>query len=232
MEPIAETREVLQQLDDLGEHRVARDLFRMARNATHIVPECIGLSLALFRHGLTFTLAATSDQVAGLDAVQYLDGGPCVDAAHEARQVDVERDDLLDEDQWQLYSQASAAAGVASSLTLPLLDHHGTVTGTINLYGSTPGAFDDRVEQLAAALGASAAKAVSNADLSFRSRLEAAQAPGLLADRNDVDLAVGMIAAHQHVNTSTARERLREAASRAGITEAQAARAVRGLLAH
>ena len=230
MEPIPETREVLKDLIKVGDDQVAKDLFRMGRLARDIVPECVGLSLALFRYGLTFTLAATGDQIAGLDAVQYLDGGPCVDAAHEGRHLEVDQDELLDETQWQMYSQASAAAGVSSSLTLPVLDTHGTVIGTINLYASTLDAFHDRLDRLAQALGASAAKAVSNADLSFSSRLVAAEAPRRFADQRDIDIAVGMIAASQHVNTATARERLRAAASRAGITELQAARAVRGLL--
>jgi transcriptional regulator with GAF, ATPase, and Fis domain len=230
MEPIPETREVLKDLIKSGEDQVAEDLFRMGRLARDIVPECVGLSLALVQYGLTFTLAATSEQIAGLDAVQYLDGGPCVDAAHAGRDLEVEQDELLDETQWQMYSQASAAAGVASSLTLPVLDSYGTVIGTINLYASTLDAFRDRLERLAKALGASAAKAVSNADLSFSSRLEAAEAPRRLADQRDIDIAVGMIAASQHVHTATAGERLRAAASRAGITELQAARAVRGVL--
>jgi GAF domain-containing protein len=229
MEPIPETREVLKDLIKSGEDQVAEDLFRMGRLARDIVPECVGLSLALVQYGLTFTLAATSEQIAGLDAVQYLDGGPCV-AAHAGRDLEVDQDELLDETQWQMYSQASAAAGVSSSLTLPVLDSHGTVIGTINLYASTLDAFHDRLDQLAQALGASAAKAVSNADLSFSSRLEAAEAPRRFADQRDIDIAVGMIAASQHVNTATAGERLRAAASRAGITELQAARAVRGLL--
>jgi len=230
MEPIPETSEVLEELANVGEDGIAKDLFRMGRLARDVVPECVGLSLALFRYGLTFTLAATSDQIAGLDAVQYLDGGPCVDAAHEGRDLEVDQDELLGESQWQMYSQASAAAGVASSLTLPLLDTHGTVIGTINLYASTLNAFHDRLDRLAQLLGASAAKAVSNADLSFSSRLEAAEAPGRFADQRDIDVALGMIAESQHVNMATARERLRAAASRAGITELQAARAVRGLL--
>src|SRR4051794_31091293 len=74
-EPIPETREVLEQMLQVGEDRVSTELLRMSRRAVEIVPECVGMSLALFRHGLTFTLASSSELVAGLDAVQYLDGG-------------------------------------------------------------------------------------------------------------------------------------------------------------
>jgi hypothetical protein len=79
-------------------------------------------------------------------------------------------------------------------------------------------------------LDASAENAVTNADLSFSTRLEAAHAPQRLADLDDIDIALGMIAASQEVTITSARERLRESAARAGITEGQAARAVRGIL--
>ena len=228
VEPIPETRDVLGQMLRVGESNVPVELLRMGRRVGEIVPMCVGLSLALLRSGLTFTLAATSGEIAGLDAVQYLDGGPCVDGAHENREV--EADDPLDEKNWQMYVEASAAVGVRSSLTLPILGGGGLVIGTVNLYGSTPDAFEGHIEDLAEALGSSAAKVISNADLSFSTRLAAAEAPQRYADQNDVDIAIGMIAASQDVSAPTARERLRAAASRAGITEVQAARAVRGLL--
>jgi GAF domain-containing protein len=228
VEPIPETRDVLEQMLRVGDNKVPVELVRMGRRVVEIVPECVGLSLGLLRSGLTFTLVASSDDIAGLDAVQYLDGGPCVDGAHENLAVEV--DDVLDERSWLTYVEASAAVGVRSSLTLPILASGELVIGTVNLYASTPDAFEGHFEDLAEALGSHASKVISNADLSFSTRLAAAEAPQRLADQNDVDVALGLIADSQRVSIPTARERLRAAASRAGITEAQAARAVRGLL--
>jgi GAF domain-containing protein len=228
LEPIPQTRHALEHFIQTGEEWISAELARMGRRALEIVPECVGLSLGSIRHGLTFTLAATSDKIAGLDAVQYLDGGPCVEAAQERREVEV--DDILDEEHWQMFAQSSAAAGVRSSLTLPLLDGRGSVIGTVNLYASSPDAFESRAEQLAEALGSSAAKAVSNADLSFDTRLVAAEAPRRLVEQDEVDTAVGMIMASQDVDVATARERLRAAAARANAAEAQVARVVMGLL--
>jgi GAF domain-containing protein len=228
VEPIAQTRHVLEHFRQAGEDQISAELTRMGRRALEIVPDCVGLSLGSLRHGLTFTLAATSDEIAGLDAVQYLDGGPCVDAAQSRREVEV--DEILDEEHWQMFAQASAAAGVRSSLTLPLLDGRGTVIGTVNLYASSPDAFESRVEQLAEALGSSAAKAVSNADLSFDTRLVATEAPRRLVDEDEVNTALGMIVASQDVDVATARERLRAAAARADMTDGQVARIVMGLL--
>jgi GAF domain-containing protein len=229
VKPIPETQQALDELSRGGDTEVEDTLLRMGRKAKRIVPECVGLSLASLQDGITLTLVATSDEIAVLDAVQYLDGGPCVQAAHEDQTLDVNADDLFSEDRWMMYAQASAAHGVASSLSLPLL-HAGRVVGSVNLYASTPDAFEGHHSDLAEVLGSSAASAVANADLSFATRLEAVEAPQRIVDQNDIDIAVGILSANQGVDIGTAQERLRQAAARAGITERQAARAVRGLL--
>lgn len=226
MEPVPETREVLDELISQGDVEIGVTLLEMGRRAKEIVPQCVGLSLALLEDGLTFTLVATSTEVAALDAVQYLDGGPCVQGAHQAQVTNVDQGDIVGESHWRLYALATAAAGVASSLTLPL-ERGGRVVGSVNLYAATPDAFRGHHEELGAALGASAQSAVANADLSFSTRLEAVEGPARLADQDDVDIALGIIAASQEVDIAMAHERLRQAAARAGITEGQAARAVR-----
>jgi GAF domain-containing protein len=229
VEPIPETLEAFAELARHGSTDLVDLVLAMGRRAQRIVPDCVGLSLALFEDGLTFTLAASDEQIAALDAVQYLDGGPCVDAAHDNETIEADSGDLVDEERWRMYAQATAAAGVASSLTLPIL-HDGGVIGSVNLYAATTEAFAGHHDELAAALGASAEHAILNADLSFSSRLAAAETPERVAEQNEIDRALGIISASQHVDIPAARERLREAAARAGITQAQAARAIRGLL--
>src|SRR6185295_1242079 len=98
MEPIPETRAALEESVAQGDTMLSATLLRMGRRAVGIVPECVGLSVALLSHGLTLTLAATSETVAGLDAVQYVDGGPCVLGAHENVTMNVTPDGLLRED--------------------------------------------------------------------------------------------------------------------------------------
>jgi GAF domain-containing protein len=231
VEPVPETMEAIAELAAYGDTEAAIALLRMGRLARQIVPEVVGLSLGLLEENLTFTLVASDQDIAALDAVQYLDGGPCVDVAHGADPVEYHpgSDSLVDEDKWRMFAQASAAAGIASTLSLPIV-RHDQVIGSVNLYASTPDAFAGRHEQLASACGAWAPGAVTNGDLGFRTRLEAAQAPQRMRDRNDVDLAIGVIAEAQRVDVDVAAERLREAAARAGITEAQAARVIGQIL--
>lgn len=223
LEPLPETREALAELVSLDGPEVDEVILDLGRAAQQIVPELVGLSLALLREGLTFTLVASSRGVASVDATQYVDGGPCVHAAEHDEVVEVDMDDPLDEDRWQLFAQTSAALGIASSLSMPLLTR-GRVTGGINLYASRADAFVGHHQQLATALGASAADAVANADLAFASRLRAAEAPAQLQTRREIETAVGMIAGRDHVDPQVARARLRNAAARAGTTEALVAR--------
>jgi GAF domain-containing protein len=225
MEPIEGTRRALRTLRTEG-IGVEADLRHMAREATRIVPELVGLSLADLRGGLTFTLVATDAEIASLDAVQYLDGGPCVEAAHVADVRVVTPADLVAEDRWLMFARATAAAGIASTLTLPIVDRHGVV-GSVNLYAATEDGFEGRHDDLANALGASAVGAVRNADLSFTTRLEAERAPETLAEQDVLNVALGIIAARHRVDMAIAEERLREAAARAGVPVVELARALR-----
>ena len=223
MEPIRPTTEALGKLDQLGATAVQAGLQRIAGQVEAIVPQCVGLSLSLLRDNVTFTLVATDLQAAALDAFQELAGGPCVQAVHDDEVLDVET--ALSEEHWSMDARATAAEGIQSSLSMPLVDR-ARVVGGVNLYASAPGVFEDHIDEVAEAVGAWAPAAVRDADLSFSSRLRAAEAPGVLANQADVDMATGLLAASQHIDTTTAEQRLSEAAERVGIAPAEVARTV------
>jgi GAF domain-containing protein len=226
-EPIPETVEAVDNLDPSADDgSLLADLIRLAGRAQEIVPDLVGVSIASFDHGLTFTLVATAEEIAVLDAVQYVAGGPCVEAA-ETDRVNEFEPDLLNEDRWRLFAEATAAHAVHSTLTLPVLSD-GRVVGTVNLYAASRRAFVGQHEQLAEVFGAWAAGAVANADLSFTTRKEAERAPQILRNQNLIDLATGIVAAQLGVDVDTAVARLRDAASRAGVSLLQLARDIVG----
>src|SRR5688500_15762546 len=107
MEPIPETVEAIEKYGPFGMGDL--DLLGHLREASvqveEIVPDCLGFSVASREHGLTFTLLANDIDIAVLDAVQYLSGGPCVAAVEEQRRepAGFEHDDLLDEESWRLF---------------------------------------------------------------------------------------------------------------------------------
>ena len=178
LRPVPETTEALAEVISLeDEPELDEVLLDMGRKAREIAPDIVALSLTLLQKGLTFTLVASSLGAAGLDAAQYLDDdGPCLRAVDEGEMVESRIEELLDEGQWQTFARSSAALGVASSLSMPTVKD-GRVTGGINLYASTAHAFAGHQQALAEALGASAADAVANADLSFSTRRQAVEAP-------------------------------------------------------
>jgi GAF domain-containing protein len=225
-----ETREALAEFVTLDDPDVDELLADLGRRAQAIVPDLVGLSLGLAHEGLTFTLLASSNGVASIDAAQYADGGPCVEVT-EGRMdsAEIEVTDPMDEEQWRLFALVSAASGVASSLSLPIYRDNALVGGA-NLYASTANAFTGRHEQLADALGARAAEAVTNADLSFSTRLDAAAAPQQMRDRIEIETATGLLAARSGKDLEVAQQLLREAAVRAGVPLALVARVL--VLAH
>jgi GAF domain-containing protein len=225
MQPLPETAEALGEFVEPDGVDLSMVLAGLGRRARAIVPECVGLSLCLVRENLTFTLVASREEFAEVDAVQDVDGGPCVwdDPERTGRPEGVVMDELLDEGRWTLFARSSAAAGIASSLSLAMT-HEDEVVGGINLYASTTDAFDGHHEELELALGAAAGSAVRDADLSFETRLTAARAPEQLQEKREIEVALGMLAARYQESIDDARRRLSTAAARAGLPQAQVAR--------
>jgi GAF domain-containing protein len=160
-----------------------------------------------------------------LDAAQYIDGGPCVDVVTEpGNTIETDIGDLLEEGRWNMFARSSAAAGVASSLSMSITDTEGRVTGGVNLYASTTTAFTGLHQALAAALGGSAESAISNADLGLSSLERARLAPRLLRDRNRIETATGILAAQLREDLAKAGDRLYQAAERASVDPVVVAR--------
>lgn len=228
MKPIPETVEALRELTRLGDESVARTFLRMSRDVQRIVPEIVGLSVSI-NGDLTFTMTASDGLVAQLDGVQYLAGGPCEETLDSGELHTFRRGNAIDEDRWGLFARATAGAGIASTLSLPVLDGERVVAG-INLYASTPDAFDGHHEKLAEACGAWAEGAVTNADMAFTTRFAAAETPTRLRNENLVSQAIGVLMSEWWISSEEAGRRLQVSAQRAGISDAQMARAILGLL--
>lgn len=186
--------------------------------AVRAVPDCVALSVTLLDEDLTFTLV---DE----EATQPRDGSEDVPSGDRARGDAY----ALDETGWADMARERAFAGIASTVSLPVVEH-GRAVLNIDLYASTAHAFRDRVDGLVDALGAWQAGAVTNADLSFETLRRAELAPALLREQRLVDVAVGLVAARMAVTTRDAAVLLDVAAEQAGVTRIQAACVARVLL--
>jgi GAF domain-containing protein len=225
MEPIPEVRDATKRLAALADETVdlLERLEGVSALAVTLLPSCVGVSITVLVDGDPFTVTATSPDIASLDAVQYLGGGPCVDASDEGP-VNVE--DVMSEPRWQLYSQAAAAQGVRSSLSLPFPGDGDTPSGALNLYASDPNAFHGVQEQLAQLFGVHVGELVLNADLSFMTREFARELPQRLEDYEQLNQAAGVLMALHGWDPDQARERIRYAAGRAGVATSDVAKIV------
>ena len=226
MRPIEQTVEAVGLVNRYaGETDLLAALQDLADQVQAVIPDCVGMSIAWAEHGVTFTLVASDEEIAILDAIQYFDGGPCVDAVHTGQGVETGVFSPLAEEQWRMFAQATAAAGIRSTLSFPIVDTVGVV-GSVNLYGASGHAFEDHHEELAGMLGGWAPGAVRNADLSFDTRRAAEQAPQTLRAQGLITRAIGMIVVRQGTDVTTAQELLETAANRAGIRPEQLAEAL------
>lgn len=198
-----------------GDQDLLDRLVELGERVRGVVPSCVGLSLSLHEDGLTFTVVATSSQVALLDAIQYVDGGPCADALTQHHVVVTTRPTSI-EAQWKLFGKAATAVGVASTLSLPMVQE-GDRVGGFNIYASEPGAFTGRVDAVAAALGTWSGPAVLDGDLTFRTRVLASQAPELLRESTRLAVATALLAQVRGLTEVEAEEKLRRSALRAAV---------------
>lgn len=216
MEFIPETLQALGELDPWLDDDLVNHLSHAAERAQAIAPHLAGMSLAMRANGVTFTLIATADELARLDAVQYLRTGPCVEALDHGRGIATTEGGLFSEERWQELASVGAALGVRSTVTFPIISD-GDVVGTLNLYGRTEDSFVGKHQELADTLSAWAPGAVTNADLAFSTLEAARRAPGQMRRDALVDTATGILAAQLTIGVDEARERLESAALRAGI---------------
>lgn len=226
MQPIPQTVQLTEELArfDPG-FDVAAHLQVTADKVQAVVPECVGLSIAWLDQGVAFTLVASEEEIAVLDAVQYLASGPCTDAVERDVGQQWSGEQPLDERAWQFFAQATAARAVRSTLTLPLT-RGSRIVGTVNLYAASDRAFDGHHEALAEIVGASAEDVVRNADLGFATRRVAEQSLDELRSTEVTHTAIGILAEKLKVDVDTATQRLADSAARAGITPEQLARAL------
>ena len=187
--------------------------------AVRAVPDCVALSVTLLDEDLTFTLVDR-------EATRSSEDAPSPGTANGLEPTQAF---ALDEAGWADMARERAFAGIASTVSLPVVEH-GRAVLNIDLYASTAHAFRDRVDGLVEALGAWQAGAVTNADLSFETLRRAELAPALLREQRLVDVAVGLVAARTGVPTHDAAVQLDRAAEEAGVTRAQAACVARVLL--
>ncbi len=169
----------------------------LARAAVHGAD---GVSISLSRHGRLTTVAATDQTILDMDTHQYATGqGPCVDASMEGRWFHVAS--LADEIRWPAFVPKAHALGINAILSNPLLVDTRSV-GALNIYSTTPAAFEVDDEKLASVFASEASTILAESGAhvtdeqlagrlvdALRAREVIAQAQGILMQRDSFTAA-------------------------------------------
>ncbi|MGY1702934.1 GAF and ANTAR domain-containing protein [Geodermatophilus sp. SYSU D00697] len=157
--------------------------------AVEAVPgaEDAGISFVVGRSRIE-AQAPTGERPRALDRLQdQLGQGPCYSAIREHETVHAP--DVATEDRWPRFAAVASEGGVGSMLTVRLHDTADATLGALNLYASTPNAFDADSEAIArifavhAALALAAAEREEHLEAALRSRDRIGQAKGILMER-------------------------------------------------
>ncbi|MBY3555603.1 GAF and ANTAR domain-containing protein [Modestobacter lapidis] len=184
---------------------------------TEFLDELVQLAAAGHRScGITVRLddkartVASSDALAArADEIQYARGeGPCLEAMRTGEVVDVP--DLAADDRWDSYRSYALAQGLQSVLSTPM-GVNGEHFGALNLYATSPHAFDDTARTAAARWAQQASGAVGVAvRLAERTRY-GQQMSEALTSRSVIDQAIGILMAQQRCSADAAFDVLRAA---------------------
>ena len=187
---------------------VAAFLQQLATLSAALVPlTSCGVTMPRDRQVAT---AGSSDEFAmQLDEIQYARGqGPCLQALRTGKRVQVT--DLTTEDRWRAYRIRALAAGVRSSVSLPLTVD-GTSIGVLNLYSRAPGSFDDSDIRRVESFTLQAATALTLMLRLARQATLEGQLLEALATRAVIDQALGIVMAQRQIDSVAAFGVLREA---------------------
>lgn len=176
-------RDMSDSVDVSGTLQVAVD------GAVELVDHATSAGISMVHHHRSIDTPAATDAVARRgDELQYeLDEGPCLQSIYQQETVLVR--DLLTEQRWPRWSsRITEETGMRSMLCLQLFVTENTL-GALNLYSTTPDAFDadDRATALAlaahVAVALTAAQEFESLESTITSRTVIAQAEGMLMQR-------------------------------------------------
>lgn len=170
-------------------------------------PTSCGITLR--RNGEVSTVAASGELAMHADEIQYGHGqGPCLHSLHTGEFVHIP--DLASDDRWETYRLNALAAGVGSSISLPLIvDDH--PVGALNIYSTGVHHFSTDDIATARAFADQAAAALTLVMRHSEKLVLEEQLRNALASRAVIDQALGIIMGQQHCDAAEAFDLLRRA---------------------
>lgn len=179
----AEMSALAQNLED--EEGLGATLDAIVVAAVDSVPGAEHASISMVRGRREVTSRASTSALArDNDLAQYEAGeGPCLESLYERRTVQVPN--MATEVRWPEFGRRSRELGVGSMLSVQLFVR-GDDLGALNLLSTSPAAFDGASEHIALLFASHAAVAIVGAE-------QEEQLRDVLAERDDIGQAMGVL---------------------------------------
>ncbi len=205
--------------DQAGADAAEVRLNRLLNLILETAVEALGFSAATVtaRHTNDMsTVAATDQRLIELDAVQYEDGGPCVQTLDDPSPILLE-DASKSDDRWQHFAQTAAHLGVRSSLCLHVPTDSRDLAASLNLYARETFDMSRDNVRLASTYAAQLAATLESVD-AYRSTARLAQnLAEAMRSRAVIEQAKGILMADYQINDIEAFQRLAELSQRSNI---------------
>ncbi|MFP5219763.1 MAG: ANTAR domain-containing protein [Actinomycetes bacterium] len=190
----------------LGEETTESALEKIARVARQTISGAADVSVTMLRDGEPSTLAFTGSLAVDLDEAQYGRGhGPCMDAAVGGSLCKI--DDMRTETRWADFTAAAVERGCLSSISVPLPDH-GALLGALNVYATSPRAFDETACEVGRSFAAFASVAIRNVVRYETAKREAEALQRAMESRAVIEQAKGLLMGRHRCTADEAFEML------------------------
>jgi GAF domain-containing protein len=193
----ATLEETLQRVSDLA-------------NAAVSASDMVGLTMLV--DGRARTAVFTDSEASDIDAAQYETGiGPCLDAFRHQQVFRV--DDMEKDTRWPQFSEAAAARGIRSSVSIPMVAHHEGV-GALNFYSRRSEAFSAEDVKVAVVFGSQAAIVLANSQAYWDAHQLGQNLAEAMRSRATIEQAKGILMAAQRCSPDEAFQILVRASQR------------------
>jgi GAF domain-containing protein len=196
----------------VGDGTLQETLTRVAHHAQEAIPASAMTGITMLVEGRARTAVFTDDTAPEIDSVQYETGvGPCLDAFRHEQVFVIE--DTTKEDRWEAFTEAAAAHGIRSTLSIPLVANHEGV-GALNFYACEPNGFSGDDVEVASQFGAQAAIVLANAQAYWDAHQLSQNLATAMQSRAVIEQAKGILMGVQRCSADEAFEILVRASQR------------------
>lgn len=196
----------------VGDQTLSDTLNRVSHLANQTIPASEMVGITMLVEGRPATAVFTDEAAPEIDSAQYETGiGPCLDAFRHGEVLVI--DDTEKDERWAPFSEAAAARGIRSTLSLPLVVNHEGI-GALNLYSRDAAAFDDSDVEVGTAFATQAAIALANAQAYWDAYQLGVDLRTAMQSRAVIEQAKGMLMATQRCSADEAFQILVRASQR------------------